>query len=325
MDKTDIILIKLLLANSRTPYRQLADQLDLSVNAVHKRIQTLKKLGIIHTFTAKINQSAIKAVNVHIFGRSEADSISHIHNTLGSHDFTYWVSIASGNYLYVGALLQSISDLESYMAFVQKEARFQDPTVGILHSAGSSHNTTVGISHSAGSSHLLPPRDTDTKFYPLDYQIIYSLRNNSRKAFADIAEELGVSAKTIRRRLSRMIDENLIELSLEWYPDKSNDIMTIFHIHHGASVDNNKVLSLLLNKYSSNIIFPIFFSNLPNHVVYVVWTNTMKELKEIWKHFEREETFESIVANILYTGYIFDTWRDKLILERGAPTQRSID
>ncbi|MFQ5820792.1 MAG: winged helix-turn-helix transcriptional regulator, partial [Candidatus Heimdallarchaeota archaeon] len=305
MDETDIILIKLLLANSRTPYRQLADQLDLSVNAVHIRIQTLKKLGIIHTFTAKISQSAIKAVNIYVFGSSEADSLSHIHNTLGSHDFTYWVSVAGGNYLYLGALLQSISDLGSYMAFVQKEAQFPDPTVGILHSASSSHNTTVGISHSAGSSHLLPPRDTDTKFYPLDYQIIYSLRNNSRKAFADIAEELGVSAKTIRRRLSRMIDENLIELSLEWYPDKSNDIMTIFHIHLGDSVDNSKVLSLLFDKYSSNVIFPTYFSNLPNHVVCVVWTNTMKKLKEIWEQFEREETFESIVANILYTGEIF--------------------
>jgi len=167
------------------------------------------------------------------------------------------------------------------MAFVQKEARFPDPTVGILHSAGSSHNTTVGISHSAGSSHLLPPRDTDTKFYPLDYQIIYSLRINSRKAFADIAEELGVSSKTIRRRLSRMIDENLIELSLEWYPDKANDIMTIFHLHLKASVDKNKVGSII-QKYAPNVLIFMFFSNLPNHVICVVWTNTMKELNEIW-------------------------------------------
>jgi len=308
MDATDIILIKLLLANSRTPYRQLADQLGLSVNAVHKRIQALKESGIIRTFTAKISISALNGVSIWMFGRSEANSLSEIHKKLGMHDSIFWVSVASGNHLYVGADLQNISDLGPCVTFVKKEAQLSDPTVGILHT---------------GMYHTL--RDTDTTFYPLDYQIIYSIRNNSRKALADITEELGVSAKTVRRRLSRMINENLIELSLEWYPDKSNDIMTIFHIHLGDSVDNSNVLSLLFDKYSSNVIFPIYFSNLPNHVVCVVWTNTMKKLKEIWEQFEREETFESIVANILYTGYIFDTWRDKLILERGAPTRRSID
>ena len=41
MDKTDIILTQLLLRNSRLPYRELAEKLDLSVNAVHKRIREL--------------------------------------------------------------------------------------------------------------------------------------------------------------------------------------------------------------------------------------------------------------------------------------------
>jgi hypothetical protein len=39
----------------------------------------------------------------------------------------------------------------------------------------------------------------------------------------------------------------------------------------------------------------------------------MKELKEIQQRLEKEETVASIVSNILYTGYIFDTWRDELV------------
>ncbi len=322
MDETDIILTKLLLANSRTPYRQLADQFGLSVNAVHKRIQSLKNLGVIHSFNANISHSVLKTISVYIFGKSDANSLSHIHETLGSHECTYWVSVASGNYLYVGAFLQSITDLESYVKFVQNEAKLPDPTVGFLHSVGASHNSTVGVSQSEDSSDQ--PLSTELTLYPLDYQIIYSLTNNSRKPYSDIAEELGVSAKTIRRRLSRLVDENLIELSLEWYPDKSNDIMTIFHLNRTTSIDKITI-DHIIQKYAPNVIYPIYFSNLPNLILCVVWTNNIKDLRAFQERFEAEQQFDSIVTNILYSGNIYKTWRDDLLEEKGKPTQNSSD
>ena len=307
MDKTDIILIQLLLQNSRLPYRELAEKLDLSVNAVHKRIQKLRESGILRAFTAKINLSAFEhAVPVTVWGRSETRSVDETLEKLGKNSSIYWVSVAGGNYLYVGAYLQNISELEPYIAFVKKEAQIPDPTVGIAH-----------------EEPLLSHRDTT--LYPLDYQIVYALHKNSRKPVSDVAEELGVSAKTVRRRLSRMIREGLIELSIEWYPDASNDIMTIFHLHLKASADKSKVGPLLIKKYSPNAFFLLSFSNLPNLLLCVVWTNTMKELQDIREVFERKEVFEFVVPNVLHIGFIFDTWRDELVFEKGAPTRRTID
>lgn len=308
MDETDFILIKRLIVNTRVPYRQLADELGLSVNAVHKRIQSLKESGIINKFTAKIGGSAIDPVPIWVYGKSEAITLSEIHQKLGVHESIYWVSIAAGNYLYIGIDLQNISELGPCVAFVKKEAQLVDPIVSILQS-GTSHTN----------------HNRDTTLYPLDYQIIYSLRNNSRKALSNIAEELGVSAKTVRRRLTRMIDENLIELSLEWYPNKANDIMSIFHIHLRSSEDNSTALALLFNKYSSNVFWPLAFSNFPNQIACIVWSRTMAELKEFWECFEEEESVKTIVANILYTGQIFDTWKDEFLHTHGAPTQDTID
>jgi hypothetical protein len=51
------------------------------------------------------------------------------------------------------------------------------------------------------------------------------------KATSVIAVELGVSAKTVSRRLTRMRNNYLIELSIEWYPDASNDMLNAFHVH----------------------------------------------------------------------------------------------
>lgn len=60
-----------------------------------------------------------------------------------------------------------------------------EPTVGLTYSPPPNINSII----------------VDNKLFELDHQIIGALKNDSRKATADIAEELGVSAKTVRRRL----------------------------------------------------------------------------------------------------------------------------
>ena len=122
----------------------------------------------------------------------------------------------------------------------------------------------------------------DNKLCELDYKIIRSLKDNSRKATSEVAEELGVSAKTVRRRLARMEKNYLIQLSIDWYPDISNDIMSVFHINtkNGA---NPNAANLIMQKHSPNTLFYWSLSNLPNDYFFMVWTPTCKELKKSGK------------------------------------------
>jgi DNA-binding Lrp family transcriptional regulator len=66
MDKTDITLIMMLAANSRLACSELAEKLNLSVNAVHKRIQALIEQGIIAKFTAKVSLLGAQATIVYV-------------------------------------------------------------------------------------------------------------------------------------------------------------------------------------------------------------------------------------------------------------------
>ena len=147
-----------------------------------------------------------------------------------------------------------------------------------------------------------------------------ALGNDSRKPIADIAEEVGVTAKTVRRRLSVMNSKGLVEFSIEWYPDTSNDIITTMQLRLKPSADRSTVAGILKN-YFPNMLFYYQFINFPNELLCFVWTNTMKELKDIQQRLEKEETVASIVSNILYTGYIFDTWRDQIARPQTTPTQ----
>ena len=296
MDKTDVILCQLLLGNSRLSYRELAEKLNLSVTAVHNRIQTLIEMGIIRKFNAKLSIMAQNAIHVLIFGSSKAVSIRDLIPKLSGNESIYWLAVGGGNVLYIGAYLRNISELETVARFVKETAEMPEPTVGITFS-------------------FIPPAlmniQVETKLCELDYKIIRSLKDDSRKATSVIAEEVGVSAKTVSRRLTRMIKNYLIQLSIDWYPDASNDIISIFHVHLKPDADPNDV-NLILHKYYPNTLFYWGFSNIPNTYIYMVWTPTSKELKVVRESFEQERAIQSVSPNIIYTGYVLDNWRDKI-------------
>ena len=106
MDKTDVILCMMLLANSRLSYRELAEKLNLSVTAVHNRIQTLIDMGIIRKFTARPSIFAQNAIHVFIFGSSKSNQIRDLMPKLESQGSIYWLAVGGGNILYIGAYIE---------------------------------------------------------------------------------------------------------------------------------------------------------------------------------------------------------------------------
>ena len=302
MDKTDIVLCQLLLGNSRLSYSELADKLNLSVTAIHKRIQDLIESRVIRKFTAKISLFQLDALHIVVFGRSKLNSVQNLPEKLESNGLIYWLSVGGGNYLYIGAYLQNIGELDTLISFLKETAKMSEPTVGI-----STFPMPLGIL----------PELKDRTLYRLDYQIIGSLKNNSRKATSEVANELRVSAKTVRRRLARMMKDRLVELSMEWYPDASNDIISLIHVHLKPQADKN-TLTKLFQKYTPNIVFYWGFSNLPNVFIMMFWTSSMKDLQRIRESLEKEADLQSVAPNVLYTGYIFETWRDQLVEEKAG-------
>jgi DNA-binding Lrp family transcriptional regulator len=313
MDKTDMSLIMLLAANSRSSYAELAEKLKLSVNAVHKRIQLLIETGVISKFTSKISLQSLGAIVVFVSGISQLTSFKDLPDRVKTHGSIYWLAAGGGKFLYVGAYLRNLNEIVGFVEFLKKEAGLAEPTVRITHAEPMSEHRILVSAHPKGAPKSQPSK---LALYDLDYRIIRSLKDNSRKAVSDVASEVGVSSKTVRRRLLRMIKNNLIELGLEWYPDKSNDIITILDLQLKPSADITVLPYQILRKYAPNMLFLWSFVNVPNVVSYVVWTNSMNDLESLRESLEKETGVASIVPNILYKGYIFDTWRDKII-EKG--------
>lgn len=301
MDRTDVSLCLCLMADSRTPYHELASKFGLSINAVHKRIAAMTKMGIIRTFTAHPSLVSVGAVSVWVYGRSEAAHPGDIHKVLNTNDHTYWVANSGGGFIYVGGYLKDVSELDEYVDFVKRSGEISDPTIGIIPSFG---------------------RRPKESLRPLDLQILGSLMKDSRKPITEVAAEVNASAKTVHRRLEWMVERQLAEFTIEWYPDASNDIVSLCHVEVAKPFDRQKALQALREKFSRNILVEILFSNMPNAVVLFMWTNSMKQMEDLRERIGRAEEVKSVILNVLQIGYIFDTWRDKLVHENALPAAR---
>ena len=303
MDRTDVALCLFLLSSSRTPYHELADKLNLSTNAVHKRIMSIINAGIIRAFTARVSLFHLRAIAVWVFGRSGADHLDKVHLRLKKNDSTYWVANSGGGYVYVGGYLKSLAELDSYVSFVKKEAVMGQPTVGIIAQP--------------------PTLNENETIRPLDYQILGSLHKDSRKSVTDVASEVNASPKTVHRRLERMIAKGLVEFSIDWYPDASNDIVSLCHVGVAEDADRNEVLSSLVRSFSQNVLVNVIFSNLPNQIVLFLWTNSMRQMDDLRERIGRTKGVGSVTMNVLQIGYLFDTWRDKLVMGGNKPVQQA--
>ena len=292
MDRTDISLSLFLMSNSRAPYHELAAKLGLSINAVHKRVGAMTDSGIIRAFTAHPSLASLRAVSVWIYGASEAAHPSDVHTRLKSNDHTYWVANSGGGYVYVGGYLRELSELDQYVAFVKSEGEMNDPTVGILPQ--------------------LPSRFPNEKLRPLDYQILTSLRKDSRKPASQVAVEVNASAKTVHRRLEWMEEKGLVEFSVDWYPDASNDIVALCHMEISQHSTRDEVMGALRQKFSQSILVEVLFSNLPNLIVLFLWTNSMKQMEDLRANIGNAAGVRSVMLNVLQIGYMFDTWRDTI-------------
>ncbi len=292
MDQTDIALCMLLLQDSRRPFRDLGDKLNLSVAAVHARIQALRNAGIIKAFTARLGLK-VAAMQLMVWGTSRVTTPENLLDRLKADDRIYWVAFAGAGSVYTGAYLRSATELDACVASIAKGADMPDPQVGIIP--------------------LGPGLPEEPVLDRLDSRILWSLHRNARKSVADVAEELGVSAKTVGRRLSRMVREGAAEFSMEWYPDVANDIVTMWHLDFKASEQRDTGFALLMNEYTRNVLFAMRLSNLPRFILAATWTGSMKELKDLQSRLQGEALFERVVPNVLYTGYLFDTWRDTLL------------
>ena len=178
MDEIDFIILKKLMVNCRVTYRELATMTNMSVSAIHKRIKNLVDNETISAFIARPSTIALKCLIVAIFGTSNAKSMDTVSKELGQHENVYYVLIESGKHLLILGYLRDISSMRDYSTYVSETAQISAPIIGITD---------------------IPYITTPEPLTTIDYKILKTLNRDARKTIIDIADDVGLSAKTVRK------------------------------------------------------------------------------------------------------------------------------
>lgn len=303
MDEKDFILTRTLGDNPRVPYRELAELSGLSINSVHKRVQFLIDVGNIMGFYATLGPSAERYVVASAFGQTSTEDLEATIAKAGRDEHTSQIVVATNDFIYPQWHMRDISELDDFIAFAREVTKIESPQVVFRTPR--------------------PPTGYDkVKLSGLDYRIIDSLMTDARKPEKQVAEELGISPKTVHRHLDRMQREGSIVLTTVFRATGTSDIFSFFHMSITKNVDRRDTSAYLLETYRPQMLDVQTIESRPYLFISNVWTQTMMELKKIRTKVEKEECIESLSVNVLYDYYRFDTWRDDLVRKRAAQAAR---
>ena len=291
MDEIDLFIVRKLLENSRLTYRELADMTDMSVSGIHKRIRSLEDDGIINAYIARPSQIALKYLWVAIFGTSNAKSMDAVSKELGQHENISMVCITGGKFIYIKAYLRDISELQEYSSYVSKVAHISEPTIGIIN---------------------VPYMTTPEPLTRIDYKILKTLNRDARKPISDIADDVGLSAKTVRKRLNRMIENKLVTFTIQWTPAYANSYFTIFYLFLNKGTNLNTTVQNLNEKFSQNIAYCLTFSNIPHLILFCTLTKTSKDTQRIQEELQTEG-FKDVIPHIFLSIMWYNCWVDQLL------------
>ena len=301
MDEDDIRICRALIIDARTPYERLAHSLGISVPAVHKRLLNLVNSGVISAFTAEIDIMSLGASTATVFGRSRLPDPSACFEALGKNENTWLVLLGAGSMVYAFSYLRGAEELGEYAGFVRSAADLESCTAG-LHSIR------------PGEARIMTPGD-GVAISPLEKRIIRSLRADARKRASEVAEEVGVSAKTVNKKIREMVEEHKVRFSIRWSPDYSNDIVCLVHLQAGQGMTPDKAIPLLMRSYPDNVVFCSAFQNIPDSIIATVWSETMRAVADLSSGMSRLLNASQVSSHVILSARGYDNWKNRLLDE----------
>ena len=304
MDETDIRMCQLLFTNSRIPVRDLADRLEISVQATHRRIQILRDEGLIDRFKASLSLGYLRAIRVMIEGISKGDP-EMVGKELKNNEFVQSVFLGEGQpHYFLECIIRDIRDLDTLVQYLRTVALIEDPNVLF--------DSQVKFGEKVLDTNYRGPDDLSK----LDYKIIHALYEDARMQVGDIALKCDASARTVRRHLDKLIEDGAIDFIIGWRPGNATGFTSMLGIILEDGADAKKVRDLLNERFGGSLFLVTTLSNVTGMLSSYSWSPSMKKYNELLEGIRSSDGVRQVVSSLLKDGWVQDTWRDKLLKER---------
>jgi DNA-binding Lrp family transcriptional regulator len=310
MDKIDRQMLVILQRNPRITYKGLAEHLHLSIPAIQRRLTIIESSKRVLGYRTLVNLEAMNGVRAMVYGQMLGKIDQEMLSRIEAQGSIHTASCGSLNNVYLLAHLRRILELDDVIRVAQEVCRIPNPKV-ILFGCGS-------IVSSCPSTIEDSRRGDVSTLADVDYKIIKSLHYNARKPIAAIAKEVGLSPKTVRKRLARMISEDLIEFRTLSAAEGSGTLDFFVVVKLKSSESRPAILKKLREDPQFYVDSSIVVSNARDMLFFEMLTETVNEMSRIVEDIQALKEVESVSPDLIQKVYYFEIWRDRMLEDARA-------
>ncbi|MFW9824001.1 MAG: AsnC family transcriptional regulator [Candidatus Thorarchaeota archaeon] len=291
MEDKDLEILNLLLFDGRMSYEEIAKKVKLTPYLVKKRIKGYVDLGVIQKFATNLNFM--------LFQKSICYTLAEVKPETDQQE-----------------LIERIGKLEE----VSGGAISLQNKMQIIHTYGDDHDFKKNLEKLMGFEEILSMENfillipqnlsfRNTRITNTDWRIINAMKDNCRKTDVEIANELGISTKTVRRRLA-YLKENLIILFMIDLDTSAADFLSyllIVKFQRIASESYNDVLKIV-KKY-------FYVWRIANQEAFIitVFIDRLRDIDDQVREIEKVPYVKDVISFIPTKMFYFESWIDKMI------------
>ncbi len=273
----------------------IARKLNLSVNAVKKRIVAMEEERVIQGYTCELipgilrEESGLARVTI----SSEIKSIKEVTDTIGTHELVFLVGVGVGNQVIVVFTYRSNSDVLQLEEYIKSLSFVLNVEIFLL---------------------FVPPRQNIPEITPVDYKIISILSKNGRMPFKELSEKTQISTRTLKKKIDKLIDDGIIYFPLIMSPGSSENLI-LFTIFCKLAPNVNKTLFYqnIMEKYSNSWVGWIVVDK--PIVIIIFFTSHIKNIRIVEDSLKQDPAVVSTETLTGGEGYYYSDWRQNYIKE----------
>jgi len=291
MDDKDIEILKLLLFDGRMTYESIAKKVKLTPYLIKKRIKNLVDLGVIMKFVTNLNFLMFKKSVCYTLANVKPNKDQHeLIERIGQLDEVSGGAISLQNKMQI---IHIYSDDYDFKKNLEKLMEFEE------------------IQNMENFILLIPPSlgFKSEKLNKTDWKIINSIKDNCRKTDVEIANELGVSSKTVKRRLKYLRENNIILFMIDLDTSAADFLsyLLIVKFQRIAAESLSKVMKIVQNYF--------YVWRVANQEVFIftVFINKLRDIDEQVKEIKEIPYVKEVISFMPTKMFYFENWIDKLI------------
>ncbi len=291
MDDKDLEILKLLLFDGRMSYELIAKKVELTPYLVKKRINNLVDLGVIMKFTTNLNFLMFqKSVCYTLADVKQGTDQQELIERIGKLDEVSGGAISLQNKMQI---IHIYSDDYEFKKNLEKLMQFEE------------------IQNIENFILLIPPDlgFKNKRLIKTDWKILNSIKDNCRKTDIEIADELGISTKTVKRRLSYLRENNIILFMIDLDTSAADFLsyLLIVKFQRIASESFNQVMQIVKNYF--------YVWRIANQEAFIitVFINKLRDIDEHVREIENIPYVKEVISFVPTKMFYFENWIDKLI------------